>query len=223
MPWKEILESLNVFTFRQTYAALSAYLVLILLPRVFEEIVPEEHARAHFVLVIIKHAFQAYGTLFLVSSMAPILLRISAEDGWNFAAFSARDPASLVRFVWIQSALLLGSIILAVLPVVRHIFSLHVSVLTCLGLILILPVFDAYYPGLGIHRLSLVPRPAYLAGFLLLAAVMVWAGAMISRRLLDARDAELTAVIVSTVFGLAPFLIYGLWLGIQLDSILFPV
>jgi len=35
MPWKEILESLNVFTFWQTYAALSTFLILILLPRVF--------------------------------------------------------------------------------------------------------------------------------------------------------------------------------------------
>ncbi|MBI4775869.1 MAG: hypothetical protein HY788_17135 [Deltaproteobacteria bacterium] len=223
MPWNEILESLNVFTFWQTYAALSAYLTLILLPHVFEEMVPEEHARAHFMVVIIKHAFQAYGTLFLVLSMAPILLGISAEDGWDFAAFSARDPSYLVRFVLTQSALLFGSIILAVLPVVRHMHSLHVAVLSCLGLILVLPVLDAYYPGLGIHRLSLLPEPVYLAGFVLFAAVMVWVGAMTSRRLLEARDAELTAVSVSTIFGLAPFVTYGLWLGIQLDSLLFPV
>ena len=223
MPWKEILETLNVFTFWQTYAALSAYLMLILLPRAFVEMIPEEHARAHFMVVIIKHAFQACGTLFLVLSTAPIFLRISAEDGWNFATFAAHEPSCLITFVLAQSALLFGSVILAVIPVVRYLHTLHVTVLTCLGLILILPALDAYYPGLEIHRLSLLPKPAYLAAFVLLAAAMIWLGAITARRLLRFRDAELTAVVISTIFGLIPFIAYGMWLGIQLDALLFPM
>ena len=223
MPWNEVFKSLNVFTFWQTYAALSTYLILILLPRVLEEMVPEEHARARFIVILIKHAFQAYGTLFLALSTAPILLGISAKDGWDFATFSAREPSCLLTFVLAQSALLLASIVLAVIPVVRHLLSLHVAVLTCLALTLIVPALDAYYPGLGIHRLSLVPRPVYLAVFALLSAVVIWAGAMIGRRLLESHDAELTAVAVSTVFGLIPFFVYGIWLGIQLDALLFPM
>jgi hypothetical protein len=221
MPWKEILESLSVFTFWQTYAALSAYLILLLLPRVFVEIIPEENARAHFMVGIIKHAFQAYGTLFLVLSSAPILLGISAEDGWNFTTFSLREPSCLVTFILAQTALLFGSIILAVIPFVRHLHSLHVTFLTGLGLILILPALDAYYPGLEIHRLSLLPQPVYLAAFVLLVAVMTWIGAITTKRLLHSRDAELTSLIISTILGLIPFIAYGIWLGIQLDAILF--
>jgi len=223
MPWKQILESLNVFTVWQTYAALSAYFILILLPRVFQEVVPEDHARGHFITVIIRHAFQTYGTLFLVLSMAPILLGISVKDGWDFAAFFAHDPAHLIRFVLAQSALFFGSILLSVIPGVRHLFSLHVSLLTCSGLVLILPALGTYYPGLEIHRLELLPKPVYLAGFVVLVAILTWAGAIFSSRLIESRDAELTAVSISTLLGLIPFIIYGLWLGIQLDALLFPI
>jgi hypothetical protein len=152
--------------------------------------------------------------------LSPIILGLSQEAAWAFPwvlAFEA--PGSVAKFVGL---LLVAALILAFVPILGRLQSLHTLVLGALGLALVLGIIDDVNPGFVVKRVHFWPGFWFALGLLVIGGILAWIGTLAAAGLAVAVESkvqgfgQLLMFPVGAIFGFIPVFMYGAWIGAQL-------
>ena len=172
--------------------------------------------------ILILPFFQAFALVVFVLTMSPIILGLSHEAAWAFPwALTAEAPWVVVKFLGV---LLLGAIVLAFIPIVGRIQSLHTLFLGSFALVLVVGLIGSANPALAAKNVAFWPGFWFIVGLLIVGSIMAWLGIMLAALLATVIEAkmegmgQLLVFPIAATFGFVPVFIYGAWLGAQLRA-----
>ncbi len=226
MFWESIITGLGVLTYWQTYAAVLLFLALSMGPTLLIGLVAMNSGRAEGLVgclsMLILPFFQAFALVVFVLTMFPIILGLSHEAAWSFPwVFTAEAPWVVIKFLGL---LLLGSIVLAFIPILGRLQSLHTLFLGSFALVLVVELIGSTNPVLAAKHVMFWPGFWFIVGLLIFGSIMAWLGTMLSALLVTAIEVKaegmghLLLFPIAAAFGFIPVFIYGAWLGAQLRA-----
>ncbi|MEQ1718606.1 MAG: hypothetical protein ABL907_21910 [Hyphomicrobium sp.] len=210
----------------QTYAAGLLFLLLSMGPMVLIGLTMEKAGRAGGAVgclsMLAMPFFQTFALIVFVLTLSPILLGLSNDAAWSFPwMLTAEAPWTMTKFV---GKLLLVALVLAFIPLIGRIQSLHTLLLGGIALASVIEIIGTIYPVIAAKNVTLWPGFLFLVGLLVLSALMAWLGMMAVALLVTIVEARFEGIgqilvfPVAAVFGFIPLFIYGAWLGAQLRA-----
>lgn len=226
MFWNSVGSGLGVLTYWQTYAAGLLFLLLSIGPMILIGMGMEKAGRAGGAIgclsMLVLPFFQTFALVVFVLSLAPIILGLSNDAAWSFPWLLATEsPWAMTKFV---GKLLIAAVVLAIIPLIGRVQSLHSLVLGGIALASVIGILGAINPAIAAKNISLWPGFWFIVGLLVLGAAMAWIGMMAAALLASVIESkfegigQLLAIPVTAVFGFIPLFIYGAWLGAQLKA-----
>ncbi len=222
MFWSSIIGGLKVLTFWEVYVAALIYTIISVGPiMIFGLIGEKNEAVGCLGGMLITPVFQALATLIFVFTLFPILLGFSEDAAWSFPwkiLFSTPWPMIKAALI-----ILIATIILAFIPVLGQIQSLHTFVSGAISLILVLEILHSAYPNLPIDKIQIIPNFLTIIGFLVIAGLVSWTSTMLLALLGTIWGEDymmLIAIPLGGVFGFIPLFIYGAYIGQQLMHVM---
>lgn len=225
MFWESVGNGLRVLSYWQTYLAGLLFLALSMGPMFLIGTVAMKSGRGEGLVgclsMLILPFFQVFALVVFVLTMAPIILGISQEAAWSFPwSLTAEAPWEVTKFV---GKLLLAAIVLAFIPILGRLQSLHTLLLGSLALVLVVGIIKMANPTLAAKSVHFWPGLWFAVGLLIISGVMAWLGIMLAALLATAIESktgegigQLLVFPVAAIFGFIPLFIYGAWLGAQL-------
>lgn len=227
MFWESVGSGLGVLAYWQTYLAGLLFLALSVGPMFLIGAVAMKSGRAEGAIgclsMLVLPFFQVFALVVFVLTMSPIILGLSQEAAWSFPwSLTAEAPWEVAKFV---GKLLLAAIVLAFIPILGCLQSLHTLLLGSLALVLVIGMIKMVNPTLAAKSVHFWPGFWFTAGLLIIGAVMAWFGVMLAALLATAIEAktgegigQLLVFPVAAIFGFIPLFMYGAWLGAQLRA-----
>jgi hypothetical protein len=226
MFWDAVTGGLGVLTYWQTYVAGLEYLAVYMVPMGVVGFLAMRSERAAGAIgclsMLVLPVLQVFAIFVFVLTLSPIILGLSPEAAWGFPwmlAFEA--PGSVAKFVGL---LLIAALVLAFVPILGRLQSLHTLVLGALGLALVLGIIDNANPGFVAKRVHFWPGFWFTLGLLVIGAVLAWIGTLAAAALAVAVESkiegfgQLLMFPIGAIFGFIPVFMYGAWLGAQLPG-----
>jgi len=225
MLWDSILGALKILLHWETYVAGLEYLAIFFVPMgLFGLVMSRSEGAGGFALgcmgMLLLPILQVAALAVYILTMAPIIFGMGSDAAWAF-------PWQLMlgapwAFAKVVGVLALAAIVIAFIPILGRLESLHTLVLGGIALVFVLGILENNYPGQIQTRVNLLPGFWFTVGLLVLGAVMAWIGTMVGALLATAIDmttegvGQLVMFPVAAVFGFVPVFLYGAWLGLQL-------
>ena len=221
MFWSSIIGGLKVLTFWEVYVAGLIYTIISVGPMMIFGLIGEKNEAVGCLGgMLIAPVFQALATLIFVFTLFPILLGFGEDAAWSFPwKILFLSPWTMIKAAFI---ILLVTIILAFIPILGRIQSLHTFVSGAISLILVLGILHSAYPNIPVEKIHIMPGFFTIIGFLVIAGIVSWAStmllALISTAIGEKAEdyAMLIAIPLGGVFGFIPVFIYGSYIGQQL-------
>jgi len=221
MFWSSIIGGLKVLTFWEVYVAALIFTVISIGPMmIFGLIGQKNEAIGCLGGMLIAPVFQALATLIFVFTLFPILLGLGEDAAWSFPwklLFSSPWPMIKAALI-----ILLATIILAFIPILGQIQSLHTFASGAISLIIIVGILHSGYPDMPVEKIHFMPGILTIIGFLVIAGIVSWASTMLLAVIATAMGEKaedysmLIAMPLGGVFGMIPVFIYGSYLSQQL-------
>lgn len=225
MFWNSILAGLKVLTYWETYVVGLEYLAIIIVPTILWNITTEKFKNTGqmgmgCLGIFLMPLVQMAATSILVLTLAPIIFGEAESAAWNLPwRLITEAPITFFKLV---GALTVATILLAFMPFLGRLQSLHTLMLGSMVLIFILSLLDSLNPGSILGKIHFFPGFLFLTGLIIISAILSWIGAMLSLLLTSMIEkiisglGELTMLSITTVLGFIPVFIYGAWLGAQI-------
>jgi len=230
MFWDSVKGSLNVLIHWETYLAALEYLAIsfgpmILLGFLMEKRNGKMQIATSLAGMFMMPLFKVAATVLFVLTLAPIILGLSDDAAWSFPwRLMLVDPGA---FIWLVMVLLVASVVLAFVPLLGSLHSLHVLVLGAITLVFVVAPLEQIQPGLIIDRVEFIPGFWFVFGVLCVGGIMYRLGAIVSASfavLISLVNEDLGELFmlpifpIASIFGFIPVFIYGSWLGSQIKG-----
>lgn len=226
MFWESVGSGLGVLTHWQTYAAALLFLVLSLGPGVLVGLAAEKVGRTGGAIgclsMLVLPLFQTFALVVFVLTLAPIILGLSNEAAWSLPwVLTVQAPKTMIMFL---GKLLLVAFALAFIPGLGRIQALHTLLLGSFALALVISILSLFSPAVAAKTVHFWPGFLFMAGLLILGALMAWLGLMVAAMLSTIVETlfkglgQILLIPIAAVFGFIPLFIYGAWLGAQLRA-----
>jgi hypothetical protein len=229
MFWRSVLGGAEVLLHWATYAALIEYLLLFMTPTAliaaFSERQRDQYAMTTTMLFILPAIFQVAATVVFTLTMSPIIFGTNSAAAWLFPLqLLAHDPVLLAKHVGI-CALAMG--LVAMIPYVGRVHSLHVLAVGGYTLVFVLSLVEPSHTAISAGSLQIFPGVWTLAGMLAAAGIISAAVGYIVGPilvspfiLLHMRGdiVRVVAMVAGAAVSFLPLFIYGAWLGQNLTS-----
>jgi hypothetical protein len=226
MFWESVSAGLGVLAYWQTYVAVLLFLALSMGPMLLIGFVATSSGRAEGLIgclsILILPFFQVFALVVFVLTMSPIILGLSHEAAWSFPwTLTAEAPWPVAKLLGL---LLLGAIILAFIPIIGRLQSLHTLFLGSFALVLVVGLIGSANPDLAAKHVVFWPGFWFIVGLIVVGSVMAWLGTMLAALLATVIEAkaegmgQLLVFPIAATFGFIPVFIYGAWLGAQLRA-----
>jgi ABC-type Na+ efflux pump permease subunit len=118
-------------------------------------------------------------------------------------------------------AMLVAAIVMAFIPILGQLNSLHTLVLGGIALVFVLSIFESLNPGSVPDRVDFVPGFWFFVGLLAISGVTSWLAMMIiglvasSFETVEEGIGQMMMFPLGAIFGFLPVFMYGSWLGAQ--------
>jgi len=224
MFWDAVTGGLRVLTYWQSYVAGLEYLAVYMVPMGIVGLLAMRSEKAAGAIgclsMLVLPALQVFAIFVFVLTLSPIILGLSQEAAWGFPwvlAFEA--PGAVAKFVGL---LLIAALIVAFIPILGRLQSLHTLVLGAFGLALVLGIIDNANPGYVAKHVHFWPGFWFALGLLVIGAVLAWVGTLAAAALAVAVESKIEGFgqmlmfPIGAIFGFIPVFMYGAWLGAQL-------
>lgn len=219
-----IESGLRTLLYWQTYVAVLLFILLSVGPMVLFGLATASAGRASgavgCLLMLVTPLFQTFALVVFVLTLAPLMLGFSSDAAWTLAwEFMAAEPWVMARLV---GQLLIAALILAFIPILGRMQSLHTLLLGSLALALIIGFIEHSNPG---HSISMWPGFWFVVGLLIVGSALAWVGTIIAAIVATAIEAkveglgQLIAFPIAATLGFVPLFIYAGWLGAQVRSV----
>ena len=120
--------------------------------------------------------------------------------------------------------LLVAAIVLAFIPILGRVQSMHTLLLGSFALALVIAIIASINPTVAAKQIHFWPGFLFVIGLLVVGSAMAWIGTMAAALLSTVIEAraegmgQLLVLPVAAVFGFIPLFIYGAWLGSQIRA-----
>jgi hypothetical protein len=230
MFWDSVKGSLSVFMHWETYLAGLEYLAISFIPMVLLGLLMarrngKAEMAAGLASMFVMPVFQVAATVVFVLTLAPIILGLSDDAAWSLPwRLIVFAPGAFTRLLLV---LLVASVVLAFVPLLGHLKSLHVLILGAITLMFLLSPLEQIQPGLISDSVEFIPAFWFVVGILFFGGIMSWIGIMVSAILAtlislvneDLGELFMLPVLpIGSIFGFIPVFIYGAWLGAQIKG-----
>ena len=224
MFWEAVVGGLRVLTYWETYVAGLEYLAVFMVPMAIVSIVAIKSDKAAGALgclsMLALPVLQVFGMVVFVLTLSPIILGLSDNAAWAFPRVLAGGaPGAVAKLVGV---LFIAAVILAFIPILGQLLSLHTLLLGSIALALVLRIIENEYPGVVSNRVHFWPGFWFTLGLLVIGGVMAWIGTLVAALLATAIESttegfgQLLVLPIAAIFGFIPVFMYGAWLGAQL-------
>lgn len=224
MFWDAVTGGLGLLTYWETYAAGLEYLAVYMIPMSLVGIFAMRSETAVGAIgclsMLVLPVLGVFAIFVFVLTLSPIILGLSQDPAWAFPwviAFEA--PGSVAKMLGL---LLIAGLIIAFVPILGGLQSLHTLVLGAFCLWQVLGIIDTAYPGLISKRVHFWPGFWFAFGLLVIGSILAWVGTLVAAAMATAVDiaapgfGQLLVFPIAAIFGFIPVFIYGAWLGEQL-------
>jgi hypothetical protein len=224
MFWESIGTGLSILTYWQTYVAGLMFLALSMGPVFIIGTITMKSGRAEgfagCLSMLVLPFFQVFALFVFVLTMSPIILGLSQEAAWLYPWLLTADyPWEVTKFV---GKLLLAAIVLALIPILGRLQSLHTLLLGGLALFLVVAMIGVDNPALASKAIHFWPGFWFFVGLLVIGSVMAWLGLIVAALTITFIEkraegiGQLLVFPIAAVFGFIPLFIYGAWIGAQI-------
>ncbi len=224
MFWDSVVSGLGVLTYWETYAAGLLFLVVSMGPMFLVALAAEKSGRGAggigCLSMLALPFFQTFALVVFVLTLAPIIMGLSNDAAWSFPwLLAVQAPWMMAKLVGV---LLVAALVIAFLPIIGRVQSLHTLVLGGIALALVIGILSKINPAIAAKTVIFWPGVWFFLGLLVLGAFMAWLGILVAAMLSTVIEARFEGVgqmlvfPIAAVFGFIPLFIYGAWLGAQL-------
>lgn len=228
MFWDAVVGALKILTHWEVYAAGLEYFLIFVVPMAIAGFLMEKGENEGGGMVIgcasmlLMPVVKVGAMAVFILTLSPIIFGFSSDAAWSF-------PWQLVygapwAFAKLIGALVVAAIILAFIPFLGQLQSLHTLVLGGIALVFVLGILESAYPGLVHSRVDVIPGFWFVVGLVVVGAAMSWVGIIAAALVATAFDkvtqslSQLLMFPTGAVFGFIPVFIYGAWLGAQIKE-----
>jgi hypothetical protein len=226
MFWDSVTSGLSVLLHWQTYAAAGLFLALSMGPMALIGIVAMKSERAGGLVgclsMLVMPFFQVFALVVFVLTMSPILLGLSDQAAWSLPwVLTVREPWLVSKFV---GMLLIAALVLAFIPILGSVTSLHTLLLGSFALALVVGLLGPSNPQLAAKDVAFWPGAWFVVGLVVVGSALGWIGMLCAGLVSVAVDGlaeglgQLVAFRLAAIFGFIPLFIYAAWLGAQLHA-----
>lgn len=226
MFWSSIANGFEVLSYWETYVAGVIFILISIGPTVPIGLLAMKSGRfsglAGCLPVLILPIFQVFAFFVFVVTLSPIILGLSNDAAWTLPwQLIFHFPWGIIKLIFV---LLLATFLIAFVPLIGRLQSLHTLIMGSVALIMVLGILKAVNPVFPIENVRLWPGFWFTLGLLLVGAVLAWVGLMLAAFLsapIEAAVAGLGQLIlfpIGGIFGFIPVFIYGAWLGAQIHT-----
>jgi hypothetical protein len=224
MFWDAVLGGLRVLTHWETYAAGLEYVAIVSLPMVLVGALAEMRPGVGCLGMLFVPVLQFAGVIVFILTLAPILLGVGDAAAWSLPwRVVAIAPGAFFKLVGV---LLVVTLVLAFIPIVGQLQSLHTMILGGIVLAFFLVMVDIGRGTTLTARVSFIPDLWFSIGLLLVGGALSWVALIVAGVVAVAIDPRekgfglMLAFPLGTIFGFIPVFIYGAWLGAQVRGLL---
>jgi len=221
MFWDAVASGLGMLAHWQTYAAALLFLLLSVGPMVLIGLVMSSSGRAAGAVgclsMLVVPFLQTFALVVFVLSLAPLMLGLSTDAAWSFPwLLLGHEPWFMVKLV---GKLLIAAVVLAFVPLIGRMQSLHTLLLGGLALALVIGIIEHNAPA---RTIPMWPGFWFVLGLLVVGGALAWVGMILAAIIATAVDAraeglgQLVAFPVAATLGFVPLFIYAGWLGGQI-------
>ncbi|MBX3628108.1 MAG: hypothetical protein KF892_24070 [Rhizobacter sp.] len=221
MFWDSVLTSLGTLANWQTYAAAALFLVLSIGPVVAIGLLMSNSGKAGGAVgclsMLLIPFVQTFALVVFVLTLSPIMLRFSQEAAWLFPwQLVAAEPWFVAKLV---GKLLLAAVVLAFIPILGKLQSLHTLLLGSLALGLVIGLFEHVNPTKSV---SMWPGFWFVVGLVVVGSALAWVGMVLTALIAAPIEARfeglghLIALPVTAALGFIPLFVYAAWLGLHM-------
>ena len=224
MFWGSVIEGLKILTFWEVYVAGLEYLAIFVIPMILVGLATEkgENTAGSYIgclSMILMPVFQAAAMAVMILTIAPIIFGFSNDAAWSFPwQLITMAPGAFLKLVGV---LIVAAIVVAFVPILGRLHSLHTLVLGGIALSFVLSILESANPGTVSGRVDLIPSFWFSFGLIVIGGIMSWAGIMVVGVVVTAMDmadeglAQQIMFPIGAIFGFIPVFMYGAWLGAQ--------
>ncbi len=226
MFWDSVVAGLAVLTYWETYVAGLEYLAIFFVPMgivgVFMESSDSAAGYAGCLSAILLPLIQVAALAVMTLTLAPIIFGVSDDAAWAYP-WRIITVAPMLFFKLIGQ-LVFAAILLAFVPILGRLHSLHTLVLGGISLTFLLGILDSMNPGVVAGRVDLIPSFWFSVGLIIVGGIMSWVGIFVAGVAITVLElskegiGQIIMVPVVAIFGFIPVFIYGAWLGAQLKG-----
>ncbi|UUZ76480.1 hypothetical protein LP414_01820 [Polaromonas sp. P1(28)-13] len=224
MFWDAVINGLSMFTHWQTYVAALIYVCMTLGIPMVMAFFSEKSERATMGLgclyMLLSPFIQAFALVILTISLSPILLGVAQGAAWSFPwLLIIHEPWWILKLI---GGLTLATFILAMIPLIGSMQTLHTFVLGSFTIAVVLGFVDMMNPALNAGQARLWPGGWFVIGLCLISAALTWLTTFLSAILATIVDSRfegagtMVMIPLGAAFGFIPLFIYAAWLGSQL-------
>jgi len=223
MFWDSVLAGLKALSYWEIFVAGLEYLAIFFIPILIVGMLMEKSegaiGYAGCLSIIFFPVLQSAALAVMMLTIAPIIFGFAEDAAWSFPwQLIALEPWLFCKLVGI---LLVAAIVLAFMPILGSLQSLHTLVLGGISLIFVLSLLDSVNPGVVMGQVDFLPGFWFSVGLIVIGGVMSWVGMMVAAlaaTTLEFAQEGVGQIIMSpiaAIFGFLPVFMYGAWLGAQ--------
>jgi len=221
MFWDAVASGLGTLAHWQTYAAALLFLLLSVGPIMLIGLAMLSSGRAAAAIgclsMLVVPFLQTFALVVFVLTLAPLMLGFFFYAMWSFPwLLLSHDLWFMVKLV---GKLLIVEVVLAFVPMLGRMQSLHTLLLGGLALALVVGIIEHNSPA---RTIPMWPGFWFVVGLLIVGGALAWVGMILAAIIATAVDAkaeglgQLVAFPVAAALGFVPLFIYAGWLGTQI-------
>ena len=167
--------------------------------------------------MILMPVLQVAAMVVMLLTIAPIIFGFNEDAAWSFPwQLITLAPGAFFKLVGV---LIIAAIILAFVPLLGQLQSLHTLVLGGIALTFVLGILES--AGVVTGRIDFIPGFWFSVGLIVIGGLMSWVGMMVAALVVTPIDmaeeglGQLIMFPIGAIFGFIPVFMYGAWLGAQ--------
>ena len=226
MFWDSVIASLNVFTYWETYVAGLEYIVIFFVPMLAVGAALQTDGRfaaaTGCLSMLIIPVLQVAAVAVFILTLSPIILGIGVDAAWSFPwIVMTQAPAVFFKLI---TMLVVTALILAIIPILNYLNSLHTLIMGGMALAFTLELINSINPNTIKGQIDYVPGFWFSMGLLIVGGIMSQIGMMFTALLFtvfgDVKQGigAVMMPLFGAIFGFIPVFIYGAWLGNQIKG-----
>jgi hypothetical protein len=224
MFWESLITGLKVLTFWETYVAGLVYLIIFFSPMAIIVMLSKNNGAlvgqmpgclSIFLIAVLQVAAIAV----MILMLAPIIFGFGEDAAWNFPwRLLNKAPEAFFKLI---AVMVVVAIILAFIPVLGQLQSIHTLVLGGIALVFVLEVLDATNIGMIKAQVDFVPGFWFSVGLIVIGGITSYIGILVAALAVSALDlvkesiGKIVMFPIAAIFGFIPVFMYGAWLGAQ--------